>query len=177
MTHRDTLRALAYDSHGVVTLDEARAAGVPPVEVHKLANRGRLRRLGKGVYRVVDAPHTRLDEFAEAVAVVGRNAFLADESVLAAAELAPVNLRRITVATPDKTRHRIPATVEVLPATGDEPQTRIDGIPAMTVGTAIRRSRPRLPRERLIEAVRLAEARGLLAADEADDLLIELDAG
>jgi hypothetical protein len=46
----------------------------------------------------------------------------------------------------------------------------------MTVGTAIRRSRPRLPRERLIEAVRLAEARGLLAADEADDLRIELDA-
>lgn len=175
-TYRETLRELAYDSHGLVTLEAAREAGVPSVEVHKLASRGRLHRLGKGVYRVVDAPHGRLDEFAEAVAVVGPDAYLADASVLAAADLAPVNLRRITVATPQAPRHRIPDTVEVLTRT-DEPRTSIDGIPAMALGAAIRRSRPTIRRDRLIEAIRLAEARGLLGAGEADQLLTELNPG
>ena len=36
MTHRQTLRWLAFDHHGVVTTEQAAAAGVPAVEVRKL---------------------------------------------------------------------------------------------------------------------------------------------
>ena len=84
MTYRQVLRELAFDTHGVVTLADAREAGVPDVAVRQLAQRGALERLGKGVYRMNEVPRGPLDEFAEAVALVGRQAVLADEAVLAA---------------------------------------------------------------------------------------------
>jgi predicted transcriptional regulator of viral defense system len=177
VSYRDVLRTASYDSHGLVTLDEARELGIPAVEVHKLASRGVLHRLGKGVYRVADAPHGALDQYAEAVAVVGTDAFLADEAVLAAAELAPVNLRRITVAAPRAIRHRLPDFVEVIkvPETLSRSLTMIDGIPSMPIAEAIRRCRPTMMSERLAEATRLAEARGLISAADADELLAELE--
>ncbi|MGH3774937.1 MAG: hypothetical protein ACRDRR_04255 [Pseudonocardiaceae bacterium] len=44
---------------------------MPAVELRKLAARGALARLGHGVYRMLEAPTGRLDEFAEAVAMAG----------------------------------------------------------------------------------------------------------
>lgn len=177
MSYRDVLRTVSYDSHGLITLEQAKELGIPAVEVHKLASRGALRRLGKGVYRVTDAPHDALDQYAEAVAVVGSDAFLADEAVLAAAGLAPVNLRRITVAATRAIRHRLPDFVEVIkvPETLSRSLTTIDGIPSMSIAEAIRRCRPTIMSERLSDAARLAEARGLISAAAADELLAELE--
>lgn len=175
MTYRETLRELAHDTHGVVTLHDAVSIGVPAVEVRKLANRGALERRGKGVYRMVEAPHSPLDEFAEAVALVGPDAVLADEAVLAALDLGQVNLRRIKVATDRRIRHALPATVEVVHRhIDDRERDDIDGIPSMSLFSALLGARSTILPERLVEAVRKAKARDLISEREADRVLAAL---
>lgn len=172
MTYRQVLRELAFDAHGVVTLTAAADAGVPAVEVRKLAARGALQRLGKGVYRMTEAPHGPLDEFAEAVALVGPDAVLADESVLAAHDLAQVNLRRIKVATSARIRHAIPETIEVVHReVDDDERADVDGIPAVSLVTALLAARGRVLPERLTSAVRKAVAQELISPQEGDRVL------
>lgn len=172
MTYREVLRELAYDTHGVVTLHDAADAGVPAVEVRKLASRGALERLGKGVYRMTEAPHGPLDEFAEAVALVGSDAVLADEAVLAALGLAQVNLRRIKVATNQRVRHDLPGTVEVVRRNvADDERDDIDGIPAMSLVAALLGAKGRILPERLVDAVRKATARELLSPRDGERVL------
>lgn len=175
MNYRSQLRELAFDTHGVVTTAAAARIGVPAVEVRKLASRGALDQIGRGVYRMLEAPAGRLNEFAEAVALAGHGAVLADESVLAALDLTHVNLRRIRIASPRRVRVNLPATVELvhrqIPA---EDRGDVEGIPAMTVPAAIRGARGRVMTERLIEATRAAAAKGLLGPSDEADLLTEL---
>ena len=177
VTYRRQLRDLAFDTHGVVTTGDAALIGVPAVEVRKLAARGALTRIGHGVYRMLEAPSGRLSEFAEAVALAGADAALADESVLAALELTHIDLRRIRVATPRRVRVTLPPTIELIhrqiamKELGD-----IEGIPAMTVAAAIRGARERVITERLIDATRTAAARGLLSPSDEAALLVELAA-
>lgn len=164
MSYRQQLRELAFDTHGVVTTRSAEAAGVPAVELRKLAGRGALTRVGHGVYRMLEAPAGKLDEFAEAVALVGEGAVLADESVLAALGLAQVNLRRIRVASPRRVRARLPDTIEVVHRVMPEDQRDyIEGIPAMTLEAALLASRGRVMTERLVDAARAAAVRGLIS--------------
>lgn len=175
MGYRQELRELAFESHGVVTLRDAASVGVPAVEVRKLASRGALTRLGQGVYRMDEAPSDALTEFTAAVALVGGDAVLADESVLAAHDLAQVNLRRIQVATVARVRRQLPPTIEVVPrAVPAEQRTDIDGLPAMKLAAAIRASRGRVMTSRLIDAARQADARGLIDHSEAESLISEL---
>lgn len=163
MSHRQTLRELAYETHGVVTLRDAEDAGVPAVEVRKLASRGALKRLGKGVYRMTEAPSGPLDEFAAAVALAGEDAVLADESVLAALDLTHVNLRAIRVATDQRRRTTLPKTVEVVfRHVAAHDRDDVDGIPAMSVAAAILGSRGRVMDERLADAASQARRRGLI---------------
>ncbi len=175
MSYRQELRELAHDSHGVVTVRDAASVGVPAIEVRKLASRGALTRLGQGVYRMDEAPVDGLTEFATAVALVGGDAILADESVLAAHDLAQVNVRRIRVATSERVRRRLPTTIEVVSrAVPADQRTELDGVPAMTLAAAIRASRGRVMTSRLIDAVRQADARGLIDHREAEAIRREL---
>lgn len=176
MGYRQELRELAFDSHGVITLRDAASTGVPAVEVRKLASRGALTRLGQGVYRMEEAPADALTEFAAAVALVGGDAVLADESVLAAHDLAQVNLRRIQVATADRVRKQLPSTIEVIsrrvPA---DQRTDIDGVPAMRLADAIRASRGRVMTSRLVDAARQADLRGLIDHRDAEAIIVEFE--
>lgn len=170
MTYREILRALAFDTHGVVTLEAAREAGVPDFSVRQLTARGALRRLGKGVYRMTEVPTGPLDEFAEAVALVGADAVLVDEAVLAAHDLAQINLRRIKVATPtpSRVRQELPAVIEVVRRrVPDVDRDDIDGIPAMSIPAALIASVGRVMNDRLVAATEQAQARGLISPDEA----------
>lgn len=175
-SYRQILRELAYDTHGVITVASAREAGVPPVELRKLTARGALRRIGHGVYRMIEAPSSNLDEFAEAVALGGEEAVLADESVLAAYGLGQVNLRKIRVVTPRRVRSRLPDTVEIeqrkVPLWDSG---YIEGIPAMGVESALLGSRGRIMTERLVDAARKAEQRGLLDSAAAARVIKELE--
>lgn len=176
MSYRQTLRELAFDTHGVITVRDAEVVGVPAVEVRKLAARGALTRVGHGVYLMNEAPRDGLTEFAIAVALAGEDAVLTDDTVLAAHDLAQVNLRRIRVATSGRVRKRLPSTVELVhldvPA---EDREDVDGVPAMRLGAALLASRGRVMTSRLVDAARLAAARGLIDDAEAESVIAELE--
>ncbi|MER6939575.1 type IV toxin-antitoxin system AbiEi family antitoxin domain-containing protein [Nocardioides sp. NPDC127514] len=177
MSYRSVLRELGFDSHGIVTLVEAESAGVPAVEVRKLASRGALIRLGQGVYRMAEVPPGPLDEFAAAVALVGADAVLADESALAAYDLGQINVRRIKVATTARVRKRLPPTVQIV-RKHVPPHLRadIEGIASMRVGAAALACRGKVMETRLVDAMNVAAARGLIDHNEAQRVLSELEA-
>jgi hypothetical protein len=110
------------------------------------------------------------------VAVAGEGAALADESVLAALDLAQVNLRTIRVATGRRIRRRLPGNVEIVPLSLPAADvTDIDGVPAMSLRRALLSSRGRIMPSRLAEAARAAAARGLLDHAEAEQAAGELE--
>lgn len=174
MTYRQTLRWLAFDHHGIITTDQAAAAGVPAVEVRKLAARGALTRVGHGVYRMDEAPITALTPYAQALALVGAGAYLADESVLALHDLALVNPRTIKIATARRVRAALPPTIELVPANDGDHVEYVDGLPTMPLRDALVASKGRVMRERLVEATRVALARELLDDQDAADVLDQL---
>ena len=84
MTYRQTIDDVARASHGIITTEQTRAAGVPSVEVRRIAARGYLRRIGHGAYRVMLVPDTPLTPFAAALAVSGSSSHLGPAATLAA---------------------------------------------------------------------------------------------
>jgi len=80
----------------------------------RLASDGRLQRLGHGLYRIKHYSPTLNDPYAEAVALVGADAYLFGKSVIAMHRLAPTNPARITVATPRRIRKTLPTTIQVI---------------------------------------------------------------
>ncbi len=174
MTYREQLRWLAFDNHGIVTTTQAQAAGVPAVAMRKLAARSVLRNVGYGVYRMQEVPATPLTEYAEAVALVGPGAMIADESVLALHDLALVNPKKIKVATTRRVRADVPPSVEIVRRAYLAEPDYVDGIPTMPTGDALRACRGRVMNERLTTAARQAQEQGLLLAEEADQVIRDL---
>ena len=166
LKYRDVVRELALDRYGYVTTKDAAEAGVPAVELPKLAARGGLVNVSYGLYRVPDAPATELDQFAEALLRVGEGAYLHGESVLALLELADVNPRKIKVATARRARPKLPAVIELIRAVGASPITLYKGLSAQPVADAILECRGRLERERLLKAAKQARTEGLLTTTE-----------
>lgn len=169
MSYRDTLRRLAFDRHGIVTTSEATDIGVPPVEVRKLASRGALSRVGHGVYRMTEAPFDDLTPFAEAVALAGPDAVIADDSVLDMHDLGLVNPRRIKVATPHRVRGKLPETIRLLHRpSGSRDVEYVDGVASMPLTEALIRSQGVVMKDRLQDAIDDALGRRLISADEAE---------
>ena len=172
MNNREKLRWLAFDHHGIVTTDQAVAAGVPAVELRKLAARGALSRVGFGVYRMEEAPTTPLTPYAQALALVGPGSMLADESVLALHAL--VNPRAIKVATNRRVRTNLPATIELIHRVTTDAVEVVDGLATMPLKAALLECRGRVMRERLAEATHTALAQELIDEDDAAEVLQRL---
>ncbi len=168
MTYRDQLRWLAFDHHGIVTTEQARAIGVPAVALRKLATRNAMRHLGHGVYSMEEAPTTRYTEYAKALALAGPDAMLADESVLAFHDLALVNPRSTKVMTKRRVRAQLPSTVEVLRRTELPAPVFFEGLASMPLADALLACRGRVQTERLLDATHEARVRGLIRPAEAD---------
>lgn len=164
--YRDIVREIALDHYGYVTTKEAAAAGVPAIELPKLAARGGLENVAYGLYRVPDAPTTAFDQFAEALLRAGEGAFLHGESVLALFGLADVNPRQIKVAVRKRTRPRLPPFIELTQVKGNARTTRYEGLESQTVADAILECRGRIERERLMDAAKEARKEGLLTTTE-----------
>jgi hypothetical protein len=171
----DALRRYAFDHHGVVTGSAAAALGVRAADLLQLVVDGELAFIAGDVYRLDDVV-TPLTEYAEAVALAGPGAVLADETVLALHDLAQIDLRRIQVAAPGP----LPADVE-LPPTMDvvlrdlapADVTEVECIPTMTVAAALRACRSRMMTGRLLLAVDRAREEGLLDQVTAQALQVE----
>lgn len=164
--YREVVRELALDRYGYVTTKDAVIAGVPAIELPKLAARGGLQNVAYGLYRVPDVPVTALDQFAEALLRAGDGAYLHGESVLALLGLADVNPRRIKVAIPRRARSKLPSFIELTRVAGGLPTTLYEALPAQPIADAILECRGRIETERLLEAARQARAEGLLTTTE-----------
>lgn len=123
-----------------MTTADARELGISPDHLRVLAHRGRLERIGHGVYRAVVLNHGPLDQLAEAVAVIGKDGVVSGASALDAYGLGDFNPSRIQVTVPvqDRIRRKLPRRLRVrradIPATD---RTMLDGIPIVTVERAL----------------------------------------
>lgn len=173
MGYRHDLWEIAAEQHGVVTVSDAEDAGVPAVEVRKLAHRGALRAYGKGVYIHRDVPTTALTQPAAATAMAGDGAFLEREAVLDLVGLGQFNPHRIRVATRRRVRRTLPEWID-LEMRRDIPDgdlTHYEGIAATTVRRALSDIHGRIPPERWRALVDQASRRDLIDDLDAADLM------
>lgn len=169
MNHFDCIYEIAADNYGLVTAAAAKDAGIVSAELKRWVDDGRLERKGQGVYKLVRYIPTPYDRYAEACALVGDDAFLYGEAVLAMHDLALVNPATLTVATPTRRRKKLPPWIKVIQVTeGDA--TNSEGIPCQTVADAIRTCRGSVMDERLSQAVEDARSKGLLSTVEYEIL-------
>lgn len=164
--YREIVREIAIDQYGYVTTKQAAEAGVPAVELPKLAARGGLKNVAYGLYRVPDVPATAFDQFAEALLRAGEGAYLHGESVLALFGLADVNPRRIKVAVRKRSRPKLPSFIELSLVKGDAVTTWYEGLESQPVADAILECRERIERSRLMSAAVAARKEGLLTTKE-----------
>ncbi len=106
MTLMDRLIGVAAEQRGFVTAADAEAVGVNPVELRKMAARGRLERVAHGVYRLATFPHRHNDELMVAVLWTGKRGVIGGQTALGLYALCDVNPRRIDVVVPDDYRPR-----------------------------------------------------------------------
>jgi len=160
-----------------VTTLEAAELGVPPVELRKLAVRGFLDHVARGLYRTSDLPASELDHYMEAVLWVGNDAVLSHDAVLALHDLAFANPRSIRVTTPHRVRKSDPRdeVIIVQRQVPDEQRTHYRGIPSTTVARALLDSRALIMRSRLVEAADEARKQGLVLADEYEQVTAALE--
>jgi predicted transcriptional regulator of viral defense system len=174
-TYRQRAWDIAIDQYGYITTGEATEAGIPPGELAKLAGRGRLRNVARGIYHFDDMPTNKLDQFYEAVLRVGKDAFLTGDAVLALHDLALVNPRRIKVGTRRRHRRELPPWINMVKATAEPSDiVMFEGIPTLKVAQAIREARNYVMHQRLIDALPAAQLEGLIAPDEVESLTKEL---
>lgn len=174
MTKFDDIYELAADNYGLITSAQARAIGVTNNELVQYAKRGKVERVGQGLYRLVQYIPTPYDSYAEAVALVGPGAYLFGESVIAMHELAPTNPSYVHVATPNRVRRKLPPYIKIFHIAEDRKATLYEGIPSQTVANAIRSCRGKMMDERLRDATSTARAKGYLTRTEEQELLEEL---
>jgi len=175
VTYRRTLREIGLDQHGYVSTEDAVEAEVPVVELRKLAHRGGISRIGRGLYRFDDVPVTAQDPFAEAVLWAGRDAVLAADAVLALLDLAQANPKTLRVYTPHRVRRRERDDITIIQKrVSAADQTRYYGVPSTTVRRALLDCGDLIMTSRLREAARSARTEGLLTAVDWNTLTAEL---
>lgn len=169
MGYRQDLWEIAASHNGVVTLVEAEDAGVPAVEVRKLAARGALHAFGQGVYAHRDVPGTPFTQPTIAVALAGQEAFLHRESVLDLVGLGQFNPPKVRVGTRRRVRRTLPDWMELENRSDvlDEDLARYDGVPATTVRRSLMDMRHRMPPDRWEALVDAALSRDLIGERDA----------
>ncbi|SDZ41886.1 type IV toxin-antitoxin system AbiEi family antitoxin domain-containing protein [Herbiconiux ginsengi] len=169
MGYRQGLWEIAASRNGVVTVSEADDAGVPSVEVRKLAARGALRSCGQGVYTHRDVPITPFTEPTVAVALAGEGAFLHRESVLDLLGLGQFNPPKVRVGTRRRVRRTLPGWMELESRRDvpDEDLTRYEGILTTTARRALEDMQDRMPHDRWEVLVDTALRRELISEHDA----------
>ena len=171
----DIIYEIAADNFGLISSAEAREAGVSNKELVQYARRGRIERVGHGVYRLVQRIPEPNDAYALAVALVGPGAYLYGEAVLGMLGLCPTNPAYLHVATPNRVRRNLPGYIRVVHTPGVDAGIAYDGVPCQRVADAIRAAKGRMLPERLADAARRGREEGYITRAEADVLESELE--
>jgi predicted transcriptional regulator of viral defense system len=174
MAKFDKIYEIAADSYGLITFAEVLEAGVTNEELRRFVRDGRLERLGQGVFKLVRYIPTPFDQYAEAVALVGKDSYLYGETVLSMHNLALVNPRKLDIATAKRVRKKLPAWIRVVAVKGTEAHTNYEGIPSQSVADALRACKGTIMKERLAAAAEDALREGLLTEIEETALRKEL---
>ena len=174
MTHWNAINEIGLDNYGIVTTDDARGICNPSIELPRWVKSGRLENIGRGVYRLSQYTPTEYDQYAEAVALVGKESFVYGVSVLAMHNLALVNPSKVYVATNARLRKRLPEWVEIVRPKATVKRDDFNGIRSQSVADAIVTCKNSLMRERLVSAIVDAKRKGLIDHNEAQELEKEL---
>lgn len=174
MSYYDDIFEFAVDNHYLITTEDAADLGIPPVELAKLAYRGKLENLSRGLYRLSRWVPSESYPYAEAVARVGDGAYLCGESVIALLGLSPTNPAYVLVATAKRTRRALPAFIRLKRARPDDATTVYEGVPSQHVRRAIPEAASSMPGDRLEEAARRANEEGYLLASDYQELKEEM---
>ena len=175
-TRYNELTTLAEDHDGLFTSVQARQAGFMDSVLVRLAQRGRLERMARGVYRIPYVPLNRFSQYHEVVlwAKAHRgpaNAVLSHDTALAAYGISDANPAAIHLTVPSSARLRrqTPKGV-VLHRTDVTPDdiTMLEGLPLTTIArtvTDLLESGGRIDLAK--QAVTDAKREGFISANEA----------
>lgn len=160
----------ATSQYGYVTTDDARAAGVDPVQLRVMLHRGLIERLARGLYRFPIVPVTALDQYMEAVLWPRTKAALSHETALDLHGLCDVNPARIHVTVPAgyRLRRDLPPAYQLHRRDLDPGDVTLhEGIPIVTPYRAIRDGiEANLAGHVIDQAIDTAQRRGLMAPEE-----------
>jgi len=174
MSIYDKIYEIAADHYGLITTDEAKVIGIANIELVKLAHRGKLQRLGHGLYRLSRYIPTSYDAYAEAVKMAGPDAYLYGESVVALHGLIPTNPSYIHVASPTRIRKKLPGHIHIIRICRHEIKVCFEGIPSQRAFNAFRVCIGSIMNERLIEAIHEARRIGIITASDEKSLMKEI---
>ena len=174
MTKFENIYGIAADNHGLITSAQAREAGISNNELVQYAKRGRIAKVGHGLYRLGQWVSEPSDTYAWAVMSVGPDALLFGESVIAVLGLAPINPTHMFVATPRRTRRNLPDSIKVEWVRGIRPTATYNGIPCQSAHDAILACKGIIPPDRLEAAARRAHEQSLISKQQYHALKKEL---
>ena len=170
MCQYDEICERAIGNYGLITTAEAEGMGVARKDIGEWVKLGRLERLGRGVYRIAHYVPTEYDRYAEAVALVGDESMLWGESVLAMHNLALVNPLYVSVAAKRRVRKELPEWLKVVKAPADAKRDVFNGIACQNLASVFRNAKGKILTERLVDAIKESERRGLLRRKEVEQL-------
>lgn len=104
MTKFEYIYKIAADNHGLITSAQAREAEITNNELVQYAKRGRIAKVGHGIYQLEQWVPDPSDTYAWTVMPVGPDTLLYGESVIALPDLTPTNPTRTFVAALRRTR-------------------------------------------------------------------------
>lgn len=176
MTYYENIYEHAVDNHYLVSTDDARELGIPPVELAKLAKRGKLEHIGRGLYRLSRYVPSDEDSYAVSVALLGSDAYLYGESVIALLGLAPTNPDRVWVASPKRVRlAHPPEGLRIVGGEAGYAPVRYNGVPCQRARDAIVACSETMMPDRLEQAVRTALEQGYITPREHHELRLSGD--
>jgi predicted transcriptional regulator of viral defense system len=173
------LAQFANDSHGFITPDNARAVGINPINLVRMAERGQLERRGNALYRFPLAPPGPLDPYMEATLWPrGVEAVISHESALELYELSDAHPRRIHLTVPCayRIRRQTPGAYRIHHEDlRPRDVGRIEGIPVVTPEHAIRQAhKAKLGPALVAQAIDHGEQNGRLTRRQAGGLREEI---
>ena len=175
MTQYDNICEEAIGNYGLISTERAAELGVHRKELYDWVRLGRMEKCGRGLYRITHYLPTEYDHYAMAVALVGGDAWLWGDAVLAMHNLALVNPVRYKVATKRNVRKDLPEWIEVTHRFDKADVDEFNGIPCQNLASVFIDYKDLLMRDRILQAIQEASYRGLLTASDRERLRNEFN--
>lgn len=155
MTAYQTIFESSIDAYGLISTAQAKSLGISRDILTKLVARGRLLRVGHGLYKLACPLPFSEDyaPYAQAVAQVGPEAYLYGESVLAMLRLAPTNPKRMYVATPRRVRKHFDEGLQVRQVVDAQSVSYYENVPSQSAADAILSCVGHMMTDRLEQAI------------------------